>query len=196
MSILKVRLIIVCSNPPSPSFVGAATDEELRLTLTLAPGHPVQLGADVVYGERTVTRDDVAACVRAVRPAFEIADDRRADYARLPTQGLQLVADNAWNEGAVLGERRTDWRPLDLGVLRGVASIDGVETGSGLGSDLMGHPLDALAWLADSIRRRGLRIRAGETAVLGTPVASRFPRPGERLEFALEGFAPIVLDVD
>jgi len=127
---------------------------------------------------------------------MELADDRGADYATLSAHGLQLVADNAWNEGAVLGERRGDWRALDLAALRGVARIDGVPVGEGHGRDLMGDPLDALAWLADCLSRRGIAMRAGQHAILGSMITSKFPTAGQRLSFELEGFAPLELAVD
>lgn len=156
----------------------------------------VELGADLPPRAGGYDRAAVADAVRAIRPAFELADDRGADYKTLNRHGLQLVADNAWNEGAVLGERREDWRRLDLAELDGFVAIDGQEIGSGSGRDLMGHPLDALAWLASHVSRRGLTMRAGDFAILGSLVTSKFPKRGERLDFALEGFDPISLYVD
>lgn len=156
----------------------------------------VELGADLPPIHGTYSPDAVAAAVAAVRPALELADDRGADYATLSAHGLQLVADNAWNEGAVLGEPRGDWHALDLAALRGVASIDGVTVGEGHGRDLMGGPLQALAWLADALSRRGIPMRAGERAILGSMVTSKFPEAGQRVRFELEGFAPLELAVD
>lgn len=156
----------------------------------------VELGADLPPRTDRYTRELVAPAIAAVRPAFELADDRGADYATLNRHGLQLVADNAWNEGAVLGQRRTDWQALDLAALRGVVTIDGIESGVGFGRDLMGDPLEALAWLADCLSRRGLSMRAGEVAILGSMVTSRFPVAGQRLWFDLEGFERLELLID
>ena len=156
----------------------------------------VELGADLRPDGPRPTRESVARAVAAVRPAFELADDRGADYGTLSIHALQLVADNAWNEGAVLGERRTDWREVDLGAIRGDVIIDRQFVGSGVGADLMGHPLDALAWLADCAYRRGLTMRKGDVAILGSLVTSRFPAAGQHLVFALEGFEPLELFVD
>ena len=156
----------------------------------------VELGADLKPSPRRYTRERVADAVAAVRPAFELADDRGADYSSLSQHAMQLVADNAWNEGAVLGERRSDWATLDLATLRGVVTIDSVDAGHGYGRDLMGHPLDALAWLADCLSRRGVTLRAGDVAILGSLVTSKFPVAGQRLRFELEGFAPLELAVD
>lgn len=176
----------------APASVRAAAYGRLLLEFEIA----VELGTELPPLARARSRDEVAAAVAAVRPAIELADDRGADYATLSAHGLQMVADNAWNEGAVLGQRRADWRSLDLAALRGVAYLDGAAVGDGFGRDLMGHPLDALAWLADGLSRRGVAMRAGDTAILGTMITSKFPHAGQRVRFELDGFAPLELSVD
>ena len=202
---------IALSNPAMQRFVGLDEPVAGRMLARQVVGGPartraseygrllvefeiaVELGADLPPIRATYTRAAVAAAVATVRPAMELADDRGADYATLSAHGLQLVADNAWNEGAVLGERRGDWRALDLAALRGVASVDGVPVGEGYGRDLMGDPLNALAWLADCLSRRGIAMRAGQHAILGSLITSKFPSAGQRLSFELEGFAPLEL---
>jgi 2-keto-4-pentenoate hydratase len=155
----------------------------------------VELGADLPAKNGAYNRKSVAPAVAAVRPAFELADDRAADYAELNRHALQLVADNAWNEGAVLGRRRTDWWTLNLATMTGTVSLDGERIGTGTGADLMGHPLDALAWLANHAAQRGQPMRAGEVAILGSMVTSKFPVAGQTYRFALEGFEPIELSI-
>lgn len=176
----------------SPARTRAADYGRLLIEFEIA----VELGENLPPRPGGYTRERVAAAVAAVRPAFELADDRGADYATLNVHGLQLVADNAWNEGAIFGERRTDWRRLELAELFGIVTIDGQQVGAGSGRDLMGHPLDALAWLASHASRRGRTMRAGEVAILGSLVTSKFPLAGERLGFELEGFDPIELEID
>ncbi len=176
----------------SPARTRAAGYGRLLIEFEIA----VELGRDLPPLPGGYDRDTVAPAIAAVRPAFELADDRGADYSTLNRHGLQLVADNAWNEGAVLGQRRTDWQSLDLAAIAGVVTLDGQTIGSGVGRDLLGHPLDALAWLASHTSKRGLTMRAGEVAILGSLVTSKFPLTGQRFEFALEGFAPIELGID
>jgi 2-keto-4-pentenoate hydratase len=156
----------------------------------------VELGADLPAPGGRCSREQAHAAVAAVRPAFELADDRDADYARLGDEAFQLVADNAWNEGAVLGMRREDWAGLDLEAIVGRVFCDDVPVGSGRGGDLMGHPLDALAWLAGSAASRGLTMRRGDVAILGSLVTSRFPKAGERWRFELDGFEPLRLSIE
>ena len=119
---------------------------------------------------------------------------------------MQLLADNTWNEGAVLGE----WVPFSqvwsnmsatpkaddaLGELKGEAFINGVSVGIGFAHDLMGHPLNAIAWLANEANERGTYLKAGDIAMLGSLVTSKFPNKGDHLRFELEGFKPIHLHV-
>ena len=175
----------------SPARTRAADYGRLLIEFEIA----VQLGQDLPPKIGNYSRSEVSAAIAAIRPAFELADDRHADYTTLNQHGMQMVADNAWNEGAVLGQGRSDWQSLDLAAVRGVVTLDGVEIGAGHGSDLMGHPLDALAWLASHASRRGQTLRAGQVAILGSLVTSKFPVAGQTFQFALDGFEPISLDV-
>ena len=166
----------------------------------------IQIGSDLLPSGTRHTGQSVAGAVKAVTCAFEVADDRQADYSKLAGQGLQLLADNAWNEGAVLGE----WVPFSqvwphvsstpraddiMGELKGEAFINGVSVGLGYAHDLMGHPLHAIAWLANEANDRGTYLKVGDIAMLGSLVTSKFPNIGDHLRFELEGFKPIHLHV-
>ncbi len=166
----------------------------------------IQIGKNLMPSGTRHTGQSVASAVNAVTCAFEVADDRQADYSNLGGQGMQLLADNTWNEGAVLGE----WIPFSqvwphmsatpkaddvLGELKGEAFINGASVGFGFAHDLMGHPLNAIAWLANEANDRGTYLKTGDIAMLGSLVTSKFPNKGDRLRFELEGFKPIHLHV-
>jgi 2-keto-4-pentenoate hydratase len=166
----------------------------------------VELGRDLPKGDTPHTPESVVSAVKAIGPAMEIADDRAADYSQLARLGLYLVADNAWNEGAVLGRFDRQWKKRGvspkaisgddgLGSLRGEAFINGVSVGGGHGRDLMGHPLKALAWLANEANARGEQLSANDVCILGSLVSSKFPKQGDELRFELEGFEPIRLSI-
>lgn len=155
-----------------------------------------ELAADLPAEGAPYTREGVALAVAALRPAFELADDRHADYARMAEHSVELVADNAWNEGAVLGEPMRDWRDLDLAGVRGAATINGKPVGEGRGGDVMGHPFAALAWVANNLARRGQFLRAGEFVITGSLVTSKFPKAGDRLGFELKGIGAVDLRID
>ena len=155
-----------------------------------------QLAADLPLQGVPYTRDSVAAAVGALMPAFELADDRNADYRTLSTQAYGLIADNAWNEGAVLGAAVEDWRGIDLEAIHGVARINGEIVGEGFGRDVMGHPLTALAWVANNLAKRGKHLRAGQFVITGSLVTSKFPKAGDTLGFELGALGSVQLRVE
>ena len=138
-------------------------------------------------------RDRAAAAVAALMPAFELVDDRGADYASLYFLGV--AADNAWNAGVVLGPERADWPALDLENARGQMTINGQPAGEGHGRDVLGHPLDALAWLANTLAARGKELQAGMLVMTGSIVSTKFLNPGDEATFTFEGLGEIRLNV-
>jgi 2-keto-4-pentenoate hydratase len=134
--------------------------------------------------------------VACAYPALEIADDRGAHYPSLKQSVLTLIADNAWNQGLVLGSPVTQLDARALQSVQGIAFIDGREVGRGTGRDVLGHPLDALAWLANHLAARGLPLNAGDIVTTGSLVKSQFPVAGNRIEFRLPGFGDVQLAVE
>lgn len=153
------------------------------------------MGSDLPASGAPHVPHDVAAAVAAAMPAFELADDLGADYATLSSRGLELAADNAWNEGAVLGEPFAGWREIDLASVRGVARVNGRVVGEGRGGDAMGSPLAALAWIANHLHSRGHTLRKGDVVITGSLVASQFPRAGDLLQFEAEPLGAVELSV-
>lgn len=145
----------------------------------------VRLGADLGPTGAPFDRARVSGAVAAVLPAMEIVDDRYRDYRTLdvPT----LIADDFFNAGCVLGPPVARWRDLDLGALTGVTRVNGREAGRGEGRAVMGHPLEALAWLANLRAGLGLGLRAGEFVLLGSVVETRWVSPGDEVTVAIDG---------
>lgn len=176
----------------SPAQVRAADYLRLVVEFEIA----VHIAEDLPAADRPFSRDRVAQAVGAIMPALELADDRHADYKELARHPLELIADNCWNEGAVLGAPLHDWHRLDLAAVRGVASINGRNVGEGRGADVMGHPLDAVAWLADHLAsdRRGLL--RDEIVITGSIVTTKTVAPGDRVRFDVEGLGSVELSVE
>ncbi len=98
-----------------------------------------------------------------------------------------MVAGNVWNAGVVLGTPVTDWRTQDLARATARLSINGQEIGSGNGGDVMGHPLNALAWLADKLATAGTPLRRGMIVMTGSMVPIQYPAAGERVVIEVSG---------
>jgi 2-keto-4-pentenoate hydratase len=174
-----------------PATVRAADYGRLVVEFEIA----ARMRADLPPSSAPYSAEQVAAAVGAVMPAFELADDRGADYATLSARGLEMAADNAWTEGAVLGEPTADWRGIDLAAVRGTASINGAAVGEGHGADSMGHPFAALAWVANHLARRGQALRTGDVVITGSLVTSKFPQSGDRLRFDAGALGAVELQV-
>jgi 2-keto-4-pentenoate hydratase len=127
--------------------------------------------------------------------AFELVDDRNANYAQFASQILSIIADNAWNAGIVLGPPALDWRAVDLGAAHGTMVVNGAVVGEGDGRDVMGHPLDALVWLANMLAKRGKRLSQGMIVMTGSMVATKFVHPGDMVHFWVEGLGEVHCNV-
>ena len=99
---------------------------------------------------------------------IEIVENRYGDLKELGTP--TLVADQMYHCAAVIGDRpETDWRSLDLGALRGRISVEGGSADEGVTSDLLGHPMNGLAWLAGSAEAAAFGgLKAGQVVMLGS----------------------------
>ena len=149
----------------------------------------VRLGKPLRVEDAPFTRHTVAPAISACMAAIEIVDDRWEDYGNIDTPSL--IADNFFHAGCVLGPAIEDWQHLDLAAVLGVTMIDGVEVGSGLGADVMRHPSEALAWLANSLAARGTTLPAGAIVLTGSVVATRWVEPGAKVEVELSGLGRV-----
>jgi 2-keto-4-pentenoate hydratase len=150
----------------------------------------MRLGADLADRGRLHDRESVAAAVESCHAGIEIIEDQNAEYKKVSARGL--VANNAWNGGAVIGPAVTDWRRLDLSALGGAMTIEGVEQGRGKGADVLGHPLNALAWLANNRVERGRPLRQGMVVLTGSIVSTKWPKAGQTVNSSIEGLGEAV----
>jgi 2-oxo-3-hexenedioate decarboxylase/2-keto-4-pentenoate hydratase len=152
-----------------------------------------EIGHDIEPQDQTYTREAVAAHVGAVMAGIEIVDDRYDDYRALGAN--TLIADNFFNAGCVLGTPRTNWQGLDLPSLVGHMHINGSEVGCGIGAAVMGHPFEALAWLANARSMRNAGLRRGEFVFLGSLVETKWLDAGDAVTITIEGLGGASLKV-
>lgn len=154
----------------------------------------VELSADLAASDRPWTRDSVADAVGSVMASIELVDARYADFREFDTP--TLVTDNFFNAAVVLGEPNPDWRDLDLGTVTGRMRVNGEIVGEGPGSLIMGHPFEALAWLANRLADFGRHLQAGEFVTLGSVVATRWVQRRDLVEVDVEGLGEVSIKFD
>ncbi len=126
----------------------------------------VRLARDLPPGPRTA--EQAADAVGELFAGIEIVENRYGELLELgvPT----LIADQVFHAAAVLGQPAVeDWHSLDIGRLRGRLIVDGHQRDEGVGADLMGHPMNCLAWLAgSSVAEAFGGLKAGQVIMLGS----------------------------
>jgi 2-keto-4-pentenoate hydratase len=155
----------------------------------------VRLGVDLPAARAPFSRSDIADAVAAVMAAFELVDDRAADYAQLAALVLTIIADNAWNAGIVLGSPVRDWRQMDLAAARGELVINGAVVAEGHGGDVMGHPFEALVWLVNMLAGRGRSLTQGMIVMTGSIIATQFVNPDDVVSLAVDGLGEVKLNI-
>ena len=158
---------------PRQGRIGVECEIAVTLGKTLGP-------ASAPHSKETVG-DAIAAC----HAAIEIVADRYTDYTQL--NAPFLIADDFFNAGCVLGNGRTDWQALDLAAVHGQLWVNNTLRGSGCGADILGHPLNALAWLADRYAVLGGSLPAGSFVLLGSVVQTQWLVAGDRVKVDLDG---------
>jgi 2-keto-4-pentenoate hydratase len=86
----------------------------------------------------------------------------------VPLNEASAIADFGLDVAVVRGDPMPDWQRRDLSVLGVRAVLDGITVANGTGAMVLGHPLNALRWLADALRKRGDKLRSGDMIVTGT----------------------------
>ena len=131
-----------------------------------------------------VTEADVLDATRWVRSCFEIVDSRVRDW-KIRIQ--DTVADNASSGVFVLGRDEVDPRGIDLVGCRIAIEKNGAPLSEGVGAAALGSPLTSVAWLANTLSRFGIALRAGEVILSGSLVPLEPVRAGDRMSLSLEG---------
>ena len=169
---------------------------------------------DAAFGTRPLYEADLLVRVkdaginRATTPAEVLAHvDQIIPFIELPDLLVQApprldgAALSAINVGTRLGVRGAPLAvPADtaaqarlLDQLRDmdVSLVDaqGQRLGGGKGSDVLGHPLNAVVWLAGALRAEGLALQPGQIVSLGSFSALLPPRPGLQVTVHYTGVA-------
>jgi 2-oxo-3-hexenedioate decarboxylase/2-keto-4-pentenoate hydratase len=155
----------------------------------------VRLGRDLPASGAPYDRDGVSEAVSEVMTTFEVVDNRRTQGQDTQTQLLTTISSNILNAGVVLGRPVSDWRGIHLAGCRGYMEINGELVGEGLGADVMGHPLEPLAWLANALADQGQELKAGMVVITGSIVSPKWLAVGDSALIEIEGLGKAELSV-
>ncbi|MHB1668411.1 MAG: 2-oxopent-4-enoate hydratase [Thiomonas sp.] len=131
-----------------------------------------------------ITNAEVLAATECVMPCFEIVDSRIRDW-KIKIQ--DTVADNASCGVFVLGDRAVSPRAVDLSTCGMVLEKNGEVIGTGAGAAALGSPVNAVAWLANTLGRLGIPLKAGEVILSGALAAMAVVKPGDNFRVSIGG---------
>ena len=150
------------------------------------------IGKDIPEGT-VFEASSVSEFVDSAMPAFELIEDRAADYSNLDP--LSLIADNAWCGGIVIGSPLKYWRDVDLANQPAKLSYNG-EIEYTNTSAAMGNPLNSLAWLATLLAEQGRSLKAGDIVMSGSTLATKFANKGDRACYEVEGIGAVEVSIE
>jgi 2-keto-4-pentenoate hydratase len=165
----------------SPTRIRLAEHVRLMVECELA----LRLGRDLAGPAESFTAASVAPAIAAVMPAFELIEDRNADYKS--TSALSMIADNCWNAGIVIGpDVPFDLARPPVGTL-GRLTINGAQNHEGRTED----PLATLAWIANLANQNGRPLAADMVVITGSVIPTLPIAAGDRFVFSLDGLGSV-----
>jgi 2-keto-4-pentenoate hydratase len=166
-------------------------------TELIHPGFETELCVRLGRGlEGKVTLEQVRAAVDVIHPSFEIIETRGD-----PVNQMELVvADNGQQRSVVVGAPvqlapNIDLAQIDLAQVAARVQLNGQEVATGLGSAVLGNPLNSIKWLAGKLGEYGRSVRPGDIVMTGSFVR-QFPlHPGDAAIAEFSGIGRVEVSI-
>jgi 2-keto-4-pentenoate hydratase len=166
---------------PASAFLQPRAEPEVALVLGAALQGP---GLSVA---------DVLSATAYALPAIEIIDSRITDW-RITLE--DTIADNASSGGVVVGGTATPIAGLDLSLLGCVLRRNGRIQLTGAGAAVMGSPLHAATWLANTLTARGVELAAGHLILTGSITAAIPVQAGDAVTATIDQLGSVTAVFD
>ena len=140
-------------------------------TELIHPGFETELCVRLSRGlEGNVSLEQVRAAVDVIHPSFEIIETR----GDLVKQIALALADNGQQRSVVVGAPMHLAPTMELNQVEARVQLNGKEVATGLGSAVLGNPLNSIKWLAEKLGQYGRRLRPNDIIMTGSFVR-QFP---------------------
>ncbi|SFA92760.1 2-keto-4-pentenoate hydratase [Amycolatopsis marina] len=140
-----------------------------------------------------VTVADAIQAVDFVLPALEIVDSRISDW-RISI--VDTIADNASSGGVILGSKPTSLTAVDLRLAGCTLHYGGDLVATGAGGAVLGSPVNALVWLANTVGPLGIDLEPGHVVLPGSMTRAVPVRPGDAVVADIAGLGSVTAVFD
>lgn len=141
----------------------------------------------------SVTAADVIRATDFVLGALEVVDSRFA--ARGPNMLVDSIADGASCGFVVLGGNPVRLTDIDIRRVGGTLSVNGDLRESGASAAVLGNPVNAVAWLANTLHRFGITMEAGAVVLPGSFIRAVDIGPGDTVSAMFDHLGEVAVTI-
>lgn len=135
---------------------------------------------DAVQQEQPYTAETIKPLIACFMPGLEIVDYRYEDFTLVG--GNALIADNAIHGALIVGEADYgQWHSVDIAKHAVRLIVNEKIAAEGVGENVLGGPLNVMAWLANHLLSRGKILKAGDIVTTGTACAVHYAESGDHI---------------
>lgn len=135
-----------------------------------------------------VTPDDVVAATAGVAASLEIIDSRIAGWR---IKLADTIADMASSARIVVSDLHVALDAVDLRAERAVVTRNGEQVAEGVGAAVLGDPVAAVAWAANTLGALGATLEAGHVVMPGAMHASVAVQAGDVITATFDRLGPV-----
>jgi 2-keto-4-pentenoate hydratase len=133
---------------------------------------------------------EAARAIGGAAAAIEIVDSRIEDWKiKLP----DTIADLASSGAVVLSSRLVPIDDLDVRLIGMLLTRNGELMGTGAGAAALGNPIQAVAWLANTLGPHGVTLEAGRFVMTGALSAAFPAQPGDVIRAEFDRLGPVTV---
>lgn len=137
---------------------------------------------------------DVIRATDFILPALEIVDSRYESPG--PNMLVDSIADSAWCGGLVLGGNPVKLTDVDVRRIGASLSINGEIVESGTSAAVMANPVNAVAWLANTLHHFGTSMHPGDVILSGSFVKAIPFNTGDSLVALFDELGEVTLRIE
>ncbi len=147
--------------------------------LGIEPEFAFEIASDVPSSDPPHDADTIVDYISGVIPAIELVGHRFSDWGKF--EAPVLVADNAVHQAWIPGSAAKKWQHVSFAEHPVGLIVNGRVALTGSGANVLGNPLNALAWLANELPAWGRSLEAGDFVTTGTCTDVYMAQMGDKI---------------